>query len=114
MMKKMCMSTVMTLCISMLTIGVAMAKEVVVMNGCSFELHGLALSPSESNNWGDDLLGNDILKPGEGVRINIQGDANNWDMAVVDDDGTQLEFTNLDLRKVNKVTLRNDGTADLE
>ncbi|AGW12663.1 hypothetical protein [Megalodesulfovibrio gigas] len=94
--------------------GAALAKQVIVMNGTTFEIHALALSPSESNDWGDDLLGNDILSPGEGLRINISGSANNWDLAAEDGEGTVVEFKNLDLRQVGTVTLHSDGTATLE
>ncbi len=114
MLKKSLYSCIAVLSLSLMLASAALAKNVTVMNGTSFALHGMALSPSESNNWGDDLLGSDILKPGEGLTINITGDANNWDLAVVDDDGAQLEFKNLDLRNVNKITLLSDGTANLE
>ena len=114
MLKKSVVTGLAAMLLCLLCAGVALAKEVVVMNGTTFEIHGLALSPSESGDWGDDLLGDDILKPGEGLRINIKGDANNWDLAAVDDEGTQIEFKGLDLRKVGKVTLQSDGTATLE
>ena len=94
--------------------GFAMAKDIVVVNGTTFALHGMALSPSESNNWGDDFLKNDVLKPGESMTITINGDLNGWDLAVVDDDNSQVEFKKLDFRKARKITLLSDGTANLE
>ena len=94
--------------------GAALAKQVVIMNGTDFDIHSIMLSPSESNNWGEDLMGEDVLAPGEGVRITISGSANNWDLGAIDGDGTQVTFTNLDLRAVDKVTLHADGSATLE
>jgi len=114
MLKKTLCSVVAVLALSLVLAGAALAKNINVVNGTSFALHGLALSPSESNNWGDDLLGDQILNPGEVLTISISGDANNWDMAAVDDEGTQIEFKNLDLRSVSKITLLSDGTANLE
>lgn len=105
---------ILTAALTMLLAGTAMAKEIVVMNGTGFEIHGLALSPSESGKWGPDLLGNDILKPGEGLKINISGDANNWDLAAVDNEGTQVTFENLDFRAASKITLHSDGSGTLE
>ncbi|GAB7081463.1 hypothetical protein JCM14635_31360 [Megalodesulfovibrio paquesii] len=93
---------------------VALAKQVVIMNGTDFDIHSIMLSPSESNNWGEDLMGDDVLEPDEGVQITISGSANNWDLAAVDGDGTQVTFSNLDLRKVTTVTLHSDGSATLE
>lgn len=98
----------------LLAAGVAMAKDVVVVNGTSFSLHGMALSPSESNDWGKDFLKNDVLNPGDSLTISINGDPKGWDLAVVDDDNNQLEFKNLDLRTVHKITLLSNGTANLE
>ncbi|OEU65792.1 MAG: hypothetical protein BA863_10000 [Desulfovibrio sp. S3730MH75] len=102
------------LAISLMLCTAALAQEIVVMNGTPFEIHGLALSDSRSDSWGEDLLGNEILNPGEGMRISVQGSPVGWDMAVMDDEGTQLEFSNLNLTNVSKVTLFEDGTAQFE
>lgn len=94
--------------------GFAVAKDIVVVNGTSFSLHGMALSPSESNSWGDDFLKNDVLNPGDSMTITINGELKGWDLAVVDDEKNQLEFKKLDFSKVHKITLLSDGTANLE
>lgn len=100
----------------MLLVGasVALAKTITVVNGTNFEIHGIALSPSETDNWGNDLLGNDVLKPGEGLQIQYQGDDNNWDLAAVDPEGNQVSFTNLSFRGASQVVLHSDATATLQ
>lgn len=98
----------------LISAGFAMAKDIVVVNGTSFSLHGMALSPSESGNWGKDFLENNVLKSGESLVISINGDLKGWDLAVVDDDNNQLEFKNFDFRNVRKITLLSDGTANME
>lgn len=98
----------------LISAGFALAKDIVVVNGTSFSLHGMALSPSESNNWGKDFLQNDVLNPGDSMTITINGDLNGWDLAVVDDEKNQLEFKKLNFSKVHKITLLSDGTANLE
>jgi hypothetical protein len=103
-----------TVFLLLISAGFALAKDIVVVNGTSFSLHGMALSPSESNNWGKDFLEHDVLKPGEALTISINGDPTGWDLAVVDDDNNQLEFKNLNFRTMHKVTLLSDGTANLE
>jgi len=94
--------------------GAALAKDIVVINGTSFEIHAIALSDSASEKWGDDLLGDEKLAPGEGLKINLSGDTSGWDMAVVDEAGQQLEFRDLDFTNYDKVTLFSDGTARFE
>jgi len=103
-----------TLAITLCMAGAALAKNIAVINGTSFEIHAIAVSASESDNWGDDLLGNTVLAPGEGLEINLSGSNTGWDMAVVDPSGQQLEFKNLDFSNYSKVTLFSDGTARLE
>ena len=90
----------------------AFARQVAVMNGCNFVIAGLNLSDTNSND-ATDLLGNDVLKPGEGVNINIQGGDSGWDLIAVADDGSTVTFENLNLSGVSQITLKSDGSADL-
>ncbi|WP_027178460.1 hypothetical protein [Maridesulfovibrio bastinii] len=92
----------------------AYAQEVKVINGTSFALHGLAVSDSNSKKWGEDLLGDDVLSPGEYIAITLSGGSKGWDMAVIDDEGQQLNFIDLDLTGVSSITLLSDGTARFE
>ncbi len=114
MFKKHCTTFVAALALTLLMAGTALAKQILVINGTSFEIHAVALSSTDNQNWGDDLLGDEILKPGEGVNINLSGGTSGWDMAVVDEEGQQLEFHNLDFTNYSKVTLLSDGTATFE
>ncbi len=93
------------------------AKQITVFNGTGFTFHGLAVSPGESEQWGEDMLESvqgGVLKPGEGLKINLSGDTGNWDMAVIDDDGQQVEFSGLDFTDYSQVTIHADGTCTLE
>lgn len=112
--KRQCFILIAALSVSLFLAGTALAKRILVINGTSFDIHAIALSASESNNWGDDLLGDSVLEPGSTIEINLSGDTDGWDMAVVDPDGQQLEFKNLDFTNYSKVTLFSDGTARFE
>ena len=113
MFKKQCLALVAILVLSLLTAGAALAKQVVVVNGTGFEIHAIALSASDSNNWGDDLLGDGLLQPGDGLEVTLSGDSDDWDMAAVDPEGQQLEFHGLDFTDYSQIILYSDGTARL-
>ena len=91
-----------------------MAQDIIIVNGTTFPIYGLALSASESESWGDDLLGDAVLQPGEGLQVSLGGSPSGWDMAVVDDEGQQLMFQGLDFTGYSSVTLYSDGTAVFE
>ena len=59
-------------------------------------------------------MGNDTLASGEGLKININGSPKGWELIAVDSDGGQVNWQNLDLSGVKKITLRGDGSAELE
>jgi len=111
---KKCTSLVTALTLSLLMAGAAMAEEVLIINATGFEIHSIALSASESNSWGDDLLGDGVLNPGDGLKINLSGDTDGWDMAVVDPEGQQLEFHGLNFTGYSQLTLYSDGTGRFE
>lgn len=111
-MKKVALFSAVAALMAMLLASPALAREVTIMNGCGFTIAGLSLSDTNSSQ-AQDLLGNDVLKSGEGVRINIAGGDNGWDLIAVAEDGSNVAFENLNLSGVSTVTLRKDGTADL-
>ena len=45
---------------------------------------------------------------------NISGSPKGWELIAVDSDGGQVNWQNLDLSGVKKITLRGDGSAELE
>lgn len=111
-MKKFASFPVITALVLMLLGSPALAGEITVMNGCSFPITALSLSDTNSDK-AEDLLGNDVLKPGEGLRINIQGGDSGWDLIAADEKGNAITFEALNLKGVSQVTLKEDGTADL-
>lgn len=105
---------VLALALFLLMAGTALAREIVVFNGTDFKIMGLYMSSSDNNSWGDDLLGEDILEPGEGLSIHVEGTPNNLDMAVIDDEQQKLVFMKLDFRGFESLTLYSDGTGRFE
>lgn len=69
------------------------------------ELH---ISPNDSNQWGPDILGRDVLNDGQTAAIHFNGTAAPgqciWDIKVVDGDGEAHTLENLNLCTVTVVT----------
>lgn len=97
-----------------LCVGSAFAQEIIVANGTGFTIHQLGLMDSNANGDAQDLLGSDTLANGEGLKINISGSPKGWELIAVDGEGGQVNWQNLDLTGVSKITLHADGTADIE
>ena len=65
------------------------------------------VSPSTSADWGDDILGRDVLGPGESVDISFQRFTPGscmYDIKVVTADGGEGELGGVDLCSTNTVT----------
>ena len=94
--------------------GSAFAQEIIVANGTGFTLHQLGLIDSNADGDAQDLLGSDTLASGEGLKVNISGSPKGWELIAVDGEGGQVNWQNLDLTGVSKITLHADGTATVE
>ncbi|WP_415716278.1 hypothetical protein [Maridesulfovibrio sp.] len=100
-----------TLAISMLMAGAALAKDIVVFNETNFEIRAVYMSSAEDKWWGDNLLKGDVLRPGEGLKISVSGTPKDLDLALIDDEGQELALMELDFREFDSLTLFTDGTG---
>ena len=94
-------------------------QDFTLVNKTGVEIHALHVSPADANKWGPDILGKDTLEDGQSVEIKFHEDeeAEKWDLRVEDKEGHAIEWEDLNLMKINKVTLHySDGkaTADVE
>lgn len=78
-----------------------------LINKTGLTIHELYVSPAKDDEWGEDILGQDVLKNGEKVDIEFSPKAKtcNWDLKIVDEEKDSVEWTNLDLCKANEITL---------
>ena len=95
------------------------AQDFTLVNKTGVEIHALHVSPHESDDWEEDVLGRDTLPDGGTVDIKFDRDekAALWDLRIEDKDGNHIEWENLDLLKISKVTLHykdGKGTAEVE
>ncbi len=82
-------------------------QDFTVVNKTGVEINALYVSPADKNDWGEDILGRDTLPPGESVDIEFdpEEEAEKWDLRVEDKQGNSIEWTDLDLTEISKVTL---------
>ena len=91
-----------------------------LVNKTGVDIAQVFVSASDVDNWEEDLLGEDeILADGGKLNIHFTPDAEAelWDIRVVDPEGTAIDWKELDLTAISKVTLKfEDGepTADLK
>jgi hypothetical protein len=95
------------------------SQDFTLVNETGVEIHKVFISPHDSNDWEEDILGRDTLPTGQSVDIkfNRTEKAANWDLRVEDSQGNAIEWENLNLLKISKLTLHyKDGkaTADME
>jgi len=61
-----------------------------IVNNTGFSLYYIYASPAESDDWGDDLLGDDMLEDGDYITIKLPQPlniTNVYDFGVQDEDG---------------------------
>ena len=95
------------------------AQDFTVVNRTGVEIDKLYVSPSEADDWEEDILGQDTLPDGQSVNIkfNREEKAALWDLRIEDKQGNAIEWERLDLLKISKVTLfykEGKGTAEVE
>lgn len=89
-------------------------QDFTVINKTGVEINALYVSPADKNDWGADILGKDTLADGASTEIEFDAEeeAEKWDLRIEDKEGNSIEWTDLDLTEISKVTLNfADGKA---
>jgi hypothetical protein len=94
-------------------------QDFTLVNATGVEIDKLYVSPHDKDDWEEDILGRDTLPTGESVNIKFHRDekAAMWDLRVEDKQGSSIEWQNLNLLEISKVTLHydnNKATAETE
>jgi hypothetical protein len=90
-------------------------QDFVLANGTGYTIRSVYLAPSKSDSWGDDVWGKEVFEDGEESEINFSRKERDclWDLKVVwQDDGTSSVWYELDLCKINKITLKYNKRTD--
>ncbi|HEU5236578.1 MAG TPA: hypothetical protein VFU37_05515 [Pyrinomonadaceae bacterium] len=96
-------------------------QDFVLHNQTGVEINSLYVSPHDSNDWQEDILGQKTLPNGESVKIAFDNRETkmHWDLKVTDKNGNSLEWDDLNLVAISEVTLHwdpknNKGWADVK
>lgn len=75
----------------------SMTVNVEIVNNTGVDIYALALSPANSEDWGDNLI-EEIIYDGESVAGDLEFTADTlvWDILIQDSEGTQLTFMGVD------------------
>ena len=86
-------------------------QDFILHNATGVEIHELYVSPHDSDDWEDDVLGKDTLADGESLKITFDDHekAVKWDLKIVDGKSNSIEWENLDLTKIAELTLHYKG-----
>lgn len=78
-----------------------------LVNKTGVDIMEVYLSPTSDNEWGEDVMGKDILENGQKVDITFSSAETecNWDLKVVDEDDDDIVWTKLNLCTANEITL---------
>ena len=84
----------------------AAPQDFTLTNNTGHVIMTLNVSPSDSNNWGPDILGRDVLGDGEAAEVSFDRDEDDcvWDIRVTYDDGDTNDERGINLCETTDVT----------
>ncbi len=93
------------------------AKGFTLVNSTGVEIHALYITPSDAKDWQEDILGKDTLPDSDRTEITFsRGEkAPLWDLRIEDAQGNFIEWDDLNLLGLKRVTLLyKNGTPTAE
>jgi hypothetical protein len=96
------------------TSSTASDQDFTLVNDTGVVIDKLYISPHDSDDWEEDILGADTLPSGESLEIKFHRaeKAPVWDLRIEDSKGNSIEWENLNLLEIAKITLNyKDGKA---
>lgn len=82
-------------------------QDFTLVNKTSYDIASVYASPVKADNWGNDIMGKDVLADGASVNITFPHDANacHWDIKVVYEDKETAVWNDINLCEVSKITV---------
>jgi len=89
------------------TAAYAAQQDFTVVNNTGQTVMTLNVSPSDSNQWGPDILGSEVLANGESAEVSFDRDEERceWDIRVTYEDGDTGAWGGVDLCETTTITL---------
>ena len=108
-----------TIALAGTSVAPALAQEAkqnfVLVNRTGYELSHVYVSPSKSDDWGDDIMGQDTVSDGATVRVRFERGTRtcHWDLKVTySDDDSSAYWRSIDLCTVERITIRYNRSSD--
>ncbi|MCE2789849.1 MAG: hypothetical protein LW630_08045 [Saprospiraceae bacterium] len=84
-----------------------------LVNKTGYDINEVFVSPTKMKDWGEDIMGRDVLPDGESVDITFDSEetSRKWDIYVTwvgYDEDEDVFWTGFDLSKISKITLYYD------
>ena len=96
------------------TASTAADQDFTLLNETGVIIDKVYISPHDSDDWEEDVLGADTLPSGESVDIKFHRAEKSplWDLRIEDNKANSIEWENLNLLEISKITLNyKDGKA---
>jgi len=90
------------------------AQDFTLVNATGVEIDKVYIAPHSSDDWEEDILGQDTLADGQKVDIKFHRTEKSamWDLRIEDNKENSIEWENLNLLEISKLTLNyKDGKA---
>ena len=87
-----------------------------LVNDTEYDINEVYVSSSDSDDWEEDVMGEDILEAGARLNVNFNTDSRKryWDIKVVDEEGDENVFEHFDLSRVHTIVLTYNGDGEME
>lgn len=64
--------------------------ELEIVNGTGYDLYYVYVSDSADGDWGDDILGDEVMLDGDAVYLDVPSNPDSWyDIKAIDSDGDE-------------------------
>lgn len=83
-------------------------QDVTIVNKVKKSIHHVYISEAKVDDWEEDILGDDVLDPGESVKVTFDNThkACKWDFKAVDGDGVEYLLMGVNLCEVSTINIR--------
>jgi hypothetical protein len=97
--------------ITLNTLAQEAVQNFTLINKTGVIINNVYITPSDSDNWGEDILGRDVFASDEECDVSFHPleDVCLWDLKISDSDGNEIMWEDIDLCKWLKITLHWDG-----
>ena len=90
------------------------AQDFILVNRTGYDIYAINVSPSDTEQWEEDILGSKILANGEVLAVRFPAIKTQfWDIQVKFKDGSGLFWLHIDLLNTKIIMLNPNGTATM-